>query len=83
MARQQNIGGECFVLQELIKLTLKLTGHQLEMSFRKTVLWLFDRGRNAKTRYNVGPFKRKYILNEKGDFAYLTLYLQGFLASEK
>ena len=64
MARQQNIGGKCFVLQKLIKLTLKLTGRQLELSFRKTVLWLFDSGRNAETRYIVGPFKRKYILNE-------------------
>ena len=49
----------------------------------KMPFWLFDRRRKAEKRYNVGPFKRKYMLNEKGDFAYHTLYLQQFLASEK
>ena len=76
-------GGECFVLQGLIKLTLKLTGRHLGLSFQKLPFWLFDRRRNAESRYNVGPFKRKYMLNEKRDFAYHTLYLQRFLASEK
>ena len=78
-------GGECFVLQGLIKFTLKLTGRHLGLYFQKKPALLVVRSWTQRRKaLQCGPFQtRKYMLNEKGDFAYHTLYLQRFLASEK
>lgn len=72
------------MLQGLIKFTLKLTRRHLGLSFQKNCPFgcsIVDATPKGVTMWALA--NEKYMLNKKGDFAYDTLHLQWFLASEK